>query len=290
MFYLTLAVVFNLLLLVIIKYFERFNIPAIQGIVVNYFAAGTTALIFSGTTFSIHEIVHADFFSFSFILGALFISVFYAISVTAQQMGMAVASVANKMSVVIPVASAFILYGDTVTTLKIVAIALALISVYFATRTSKNESVENKKSKNILFPVFVFFGSGIIDALVNFANKRLIHSESENALFSALLFFVAGFIGLFWLLYLTLIKKQPFYFKSVVGGILLGIPNFFSIYFILKELETGFLESSSLYPILNVLIVVFSALVGYILFAEKLNKINLAGIVLAILAILLIMI
>ena len=290
MFYLTLAVVFNLLLLVILKYFERFNIPEIQGIVVNYFAAGTTALIFSGTTISFHEIVHADFFSYSFILGALFISVFYAISVTAKQMGMAVASVANKMSVVIPVATAFILYKDSITIIKIIAIVLALISVYFATRVNKNESLENKKTKKIIFPVFVFFGSGIIDALVNYANKRLIHSESENAVFSALLFFVAGCIGLFWLLYLILIKKQKFYFKSIIGGIILGIPNFFSIYFILKALETGFLESSSLYPILNVLIVIFSALIGYLLFSEKLNKLNFIGISLAIIAILLMMV
>jgi len=290
MLYLALAVVFNLLLLVIIKYFERFKIPAIQGIVVNYFAAGTTALIFSGTTITFHAVVHSDFFSFSFILGALFISVFYAISVTALQMGMAVASVANKMSVVIPVSAAFVLYNDTVTPIKIIAIVLALISVYFATRTSKSYTVENKKNKNIFFPVFVFFGSGIIDALVNYANKRLIHSESENALFSALLFFVAGSIGLFWLLYLILIKKQSFYFKSILGGILLGIPNFFSIYFVLKALETGFLESSSLYPILNVLIVILSATVGYTLFSEKLSKINIAGIALAIIAIGLIMI
>jgi drug/metabolite transporter (DMT)-like permease len=141
-----------------------------------------------------------------------------------------------------------------------------------------------------LFPVFVFLGSGIIDALVNYANKRLIHSEKETALFSALLFFVAGLIGLLGLLYLIFIKKHRFQVKSILGGILLGIPNFFSIYFILKALETNFLDSSSLYAVLNVLIVILSALVGYSLFAEKLNKINLFGIVMAIIAIILIMI
>jgi drug/metabolite transporter (DMT)-like permease len=290
MLYLALAVFFNLLLLVIIKYFERFKIPSIQGIVVNYFVAGTTALLFSGADFTINEVVNTSFFSLSFLLGALFIAVFYSISVTAQHMGMAVASVANKMSVVIPVVTAFVLYNDKITSIKIIAILIALASVYFATRVSNDTQMPNKKNNYILFPVFVFLGSGIIDALVNYANKRLIHSEKETALFSALLFFVAGLIGLLGLLYLIFIKKHRFQVKSILGGILLGIPNFFSIYFILKALETNFLDSSSLYAVLNVLIVILSALVGYSLFAEKLNKINLFGIVMAIIAIILIMI
>jgi drug/metabolite transporter (DMT)-like permease len=288
--YLLLAVIFNLLLLVIVKYFERFNIPPLQGIVFNYFFAGSTALLFNGESIHLKEIVNSDYFLVSLLLGSLFISVFYLISLTAQRMGMAVVSVANKMSVVIPVIAAFIFYNDTVSSLKILAILLALVSVYLSTLSEKKANDSGKINSAFLFPILIFFGSGIIDALVNYANKKLIHSENDNALFSALLFFVAGLIGIVFLIYQIFIKKQTFQFKSILGGLVLGIPNFFSIYFILKALETGVFESSELYPILNILIVASSAIVGYLLFKEKLNKINIVGLILSLISISLLMI
>jgi drug/metabolite transporter (DMT)-like permease len=288
--YLILAVCFNLLLLVIIKYFERFKIPSLQGIVFNYFFAGTTAILFNGNNVNVNEIIQADYFPVSLLLGSLFISVFYIISLTAQRLGIAVASVANKMSVVIPVIAAFIFYNDSITFLKIIAIIIALIAVYFSTISEKKHNDAKNNLTGFLFPILIFFGSGIIDALVNYANKKLIHNESENALFSALLFFVAGLIGVVCLCYQIFIKKQTFQFKSIIGGLVLGIPNFFSIYFILKALETGILESSVLYPILNILIVASSAIVGFLLFKEKLNKINIAGLILSLISISLLMI
>jgi drug/metabolite transporter (DMT)-like permease len=288
MIYLALGILCNVILLVILKSFDNFKIPTLQGIVVNYFVAGTTALFFVGEDYTIKEVVSADYFPVSLMLGALFISIFYLISLTAQKINIAVASVANKMSVVMPVIVAFVLYGDNVTLLKVLAIILALASVFLTTKSDNKGAAKNKSL--MILPVLVFFGSGIIDTLVNYANKRLIHTPKEDALFTGFGFYIAGCIGILWLGYMFIFKKEKFVPKSIIAGIILGIPNFFSIYFILKALSSNVLESSQLYPMANVFIVILSSLAGVILFKEKLSKINAIGILLSVVAIALIMI
>jgi drug/metabolite transporter (DMT)-like permease len=74
--------------------------------------------------------------------------------------------------------------------------------------------------------------------------------------------------------------------KSVGAGIALGIPNFFSIYFLLKTFQ--FWDKSIAIPLNNVSIVIVSALLGYFLFKEKLSNINALGVLIAIVSILLI--
>jgi drug/metabolite transporter (DMT)-like permease len=283
MLFLALGILCNVILLLILKAFDRFGVPTLQGIVVNYFVAGTTALFFVGEPFTLAEVTSSDFFPVSLALGALFISIFYFISLTAQKINIAVASVANKMSVVIPVIVAFLTYGDSITAFKIGGVLLALVSVYLTTRP---DGAENGAAGNRwMLPLIVFIGSGIIDTLVNYASKRLIHSPKEDALFTGFGFYIAGCIGVLWLLYLIIFKKEKLLFKSVIAGILLGIPNFFSIYFILKALSCNVLESSQLYPVANVFIVILSSLGGILFFKEKLNKLNYLGIGLSILAI-----
>jgi drug/metabolite transporter (DMT)-like permease len=288
MLYLTAGILCNVLLLVILKSFQRFGIPSLQGIVVNYFVAGTTALFFIGEPFTYEEVIHSGWIGASLTLGFLFISIFYLISLTAQKISISVASVANKMSVVIPVTLAFMLYGDSITAFKICGIVLALASVYLTTRT--NGSTAAEKNNTIVLPLLVFVGSGIIDAIVNYANKRLIHSAKEDALFTSAGFYIAGVIGLCCLLYQLIIRKEKFVYKSIFAGICLGVPNFFSIYFILKALSSNVLESSQLYPVANIFIVLLSALAGVFLFKEKLSRLNLIGIGLSVIAICLVMI
>ncbi len=284
MLYLAASILCNVLLLVILKSFSHFNIPVLQGIVVNYFTAGSTAFFFIHPLPPLYELSHAPWLGTSIVLGCLFISIFYLISLTAQQISISVATVANKMSVVIPVTLAFALYNDSITFSKIAGILLALLAVYFTTKSTTTTT-----GNAWWFPALVFIGSGIIDAAVNYAQKLQIQSPQDEALFTGTGFYMAGVNGLLCLTYLILIKKEKFIWRSIPAGILLGIPNFFSIYFILKALGTGLMESSQLYPLANIFIVLLSTASGFLLFNEKLSKLNLAGIALAVFAILLIM-
>jgi multidrug transporter EmrE-like cation transporter len=63
------------------------------------------------------------------------------------------------------------------------------------------------------------------------------------------------------------------------------VPNYLSLYFLLKVLVTTGWESTIVFPLANIGVVVTSAIVGILVFKEKLSKINVIGIVVAVFAI-----
>lgn len=126
-----------------------------------------------------------------------------------------------------------------------------------------------------------FLGSGIIDTSLKYLENRFL-SASEMPLFSATLFFAAASVGLFILAILVLRGSFQFQWKNVLGGLFLGIPNYFSVYFLLKALKSNVLESSGIFTVNNVGIVMLSTVAGIVLFHEKLLRKNWIGIGLAI--------
>jgi drug/metabolite transporter (DMT)-like permease len=133
----------------------------------------------------------------------------------------------------------------------------------------------------------VFLGSGVIDTSIKYLQE--IHvEETEYPLFSAVVFASAATIGLLFIIFKSIKTKEKIAWKDIFGGIALGIPNYFSIYYLLKALQSETLNSASVFTINNVAIVMFSTLLGIILFEEQLSLKNWIGISLAIISIVLI--
>lgn len=287
MFYLIIGITCNVALLLILKSFQKFNVASFPAIVVNYFVAGGISVLFTHPKTVYFEASHL--WLVSFVMGALFVCVFYLISLTVVKNGVSVTTVANKMSVVIPVILAFIIYKDSPHLLKIAGIILALLSVFLVSSSGKTKDAPFKGSSGkFLLPVVVFTGSGIIDALVNYVQKKIVHSEVETACFLGLTFFAAGLIGIVAFVLFYKDKAAINSRRTLLAGFILALPNYFSIYFIMKAIDANFIESSVLYPILNVGVVLGSTLGAYLFFSEKLSFKNRAGIALSVLAIALI--
>ncbi|WP_194852080.1 DMT family transporter [Nonlabens antarcticus] len=280
MIWLILSIVTSSLLYVIFKYFSIFRVNTLHAIIVNYLIASITGFIAYQGTVQTSEIVSSPWIWYSIILGALFICVFNVVALTSQINGVSVAAVASKMSLVIPVTFGIWLYEESLDWLKIIGIILALISVYLVTIKSKQE-LPLVKSYFIL-PVLLFIGSGTIDTVIKYAEKLHVPSGDE-ALFSAICFSMAFGIGLLVLIY-EAIQGRFLQWKSVIAGVVLGIPNYFSIYFIIKSLKTD-MESSVVFPINHVGTVLFAALLGVLIFKERLLPQNYWGILLAVMAI-----
>lgn len=285
MIYLALSILLTTSLVLFFKVFEKYNINTFQALVFNYLTASLIGLVSSGVTRS--DLHYQQWFPLSLLLGGLFISIFYAVSLTTVRISVSAATVANKMSVVIPVIAAFYLYNDTMSVQKIAGILLALPAVYMTARKKSMAKVSEGGKLLFLLPVIVFFGSGVIDMIVNFVQVNYLHGQN-NALFLAASFGVAFLIGLIILCIQLATGRSKLELKNIVGGICLGIPNFFSIYTLIKALDSNLFESTILYPVNNVGIVVISAIAAYFLFKEKLSKLNIAGIVCALVSIVLI--
>lgn len=285
MIFLLLSVLASTLIFVTFKLFERFKINILQAIVANYWVAFSTAIIAYRTSVSIVQLPQFGWFYYALALGALFILVFNLMAITTQQSGLSVVSVATKMSLVIPVLFGLFYYKESIGFLKLFGILLALTAVYLTSIRSKQGININRKY--ILFPVLVFIGSGIIDTSIKFLEETFV-AQNDIPLFSAVLFLAAGIVGIFILIIQAIRGNFKFEFKNIIGGICLGIPNYFSIYFLVKTLRSDILESSGIFTVNNVAIVTLSTLAGIILFKEKLSQRNWLGIIFAVIGIFLI--
>lgn len=281
MIYLLLSILFSTGIFVIFKYFGIYKVDTLKAIFVNYIVAFTMGFALAEKKIPIVEVPNQPWFLGALFLGGLFVSIFFVMAMTAQKNGVSVASVAGKMSVVVPVVFGVFLYNESVTILKIVGIIIALIAVYLA---SVKEEKTTHKNAGLLFPVLLFLGSGVIDTTLKYVEVTYV-SKEEVSIFSGTLFGIAACFGLLILLIKTIKKREPFGVKNIIAGVLLGVPNYYSIVFLIKALQTEGFESSTLFTINNVGIVVVSTLVGILLFKEQFSLKNKIGVVLAIVGI-----
>lgn len=282
--YLVFSILASTLIFIVFKLFQRFKIDTTQAIVVNYFIACIVGLIAYDSPISISEITSSKWFLGAVFLGVLFISIFIVMAITVQKNGVSVASVASKMSVVIPVIFGIYVYNESTGLQKLIGILLALAAVYLA--SIKAGSKINFK-KNLLFPILLFLGSGVIDTSIKYLETTYV-PENGIPIFSATIFGCAALIGVLTLIAKLFKGEFKFQPKSLLGGITLGVINYSSIYFLLKALDHETFESSTLFTVNNVGIVMLSTLTGLILFGEKLSAKNWIGIVLAIVSIILV--
>lgn len=283
--YLALSILFSSLIFVIFKLFVRFQVQTLYAIIINYIIACLVGIMRYPGELNIIELPSKSWFWGALGLGALFIIVFNLMAATSQKLGVSVASVATKMSFVLPSILGVFLYKEALSLLQIIGIVLAIVAVYLA---AMKQSKESFSSSMLLLPFLVFLGSGIIDVAIKYFQEVHV-PEEEFALFSSMVFFFAGIIGILFILIKS--TKQPLKvnYKNVIGGIVLGVPNFFSIYFLLLALSYKGLNSASIFTVNNVGIVLLSTLLGILLFKERLLLMNWLGIGLAILSILLVL-
>ena len=286
MFYLLFSICISSFLFVIFKLFDVLKINTFQAIVVNYLTAAILGFYLSNNSVSFQQIPSQPWFLGAFLLGIMFILVFNVMALTSQKNGLSVASVSSKMSVVIAIIFGVWYYEESIGLVKLIGILLALVAVYLTSIKEKNEIV--KKNKDFLFPVLLFFGSGAIDTSLKYVETSFV-AEGGVPLFSATIFGCAFGLGVIVLLYQKVKGILSFEFKSILGGILLGVPNYFSIVYLLKALSTEGMESSTAFTLNNVGIVILSTLFGLFIFKEKLISKNWFGIIVAIVSIILIM-
>jgi drug/metabolite transporter (DMT)-like permease len=211
---------------------------------------------------------------------------FFVVARSSQKAGMAVTTIAGKMSVIFPILFS-ILYDiqDTISVLKATGILVAFTGVLL---TIYKKRAHLPEPAFIYLPVILFIGMGLIDSLVKLAQYEYI-SDTNLSLFTAILFSISALSGLVASFFRRGRFMSIFTARVLLWGALLGGVNFGSIYFLVKTLNHihpgyGSIDSSVVFGINNIGILVLSVILGMILFQEKLSRINKAGILICILA------
>ena len=265
------------------KLFPKYKVYTLYGIIVNYATAASLGLLFY---FQEEQTAWPESMPWIWgclVLGVLFIVIFNLMARTAQEIGVGIASVATKMSLVIPVLFGLIFLKETVSTIQIGGIVLALAAVYMI--TAPEGTKQSVSSKTLWLPLLIFLGSGVIDTSINFIREGYL-TDTLFPLFSCLVFAVAAVSGIVFSGLQRGHLPRP-KLRDLAGGIALGIPNYFSIYFLLRALNMDDWGSATIFTLNNVAIVVLTTLIGIFLFKERLRLMQSLGILLALTSIVL---
>ncbi len=265
------------------KAFQLYGVRNLPAIVVNYFVCVACGIAFQGSFPFSSAIYHADWLPLAGVLGFLFIGGFNLNALCIQRAGIAITSVVQRISLLLSVAFAVLFYKESIGLWQGLGIAIGLVAVVLSVRFQPTAT----SSRSVwLLPLGVFVVAGAIESLLTVAQRTF--SAEADVSFTVTLFLWAGILGLIYALLRPPSDGSPrFTRRDFLGGIALGIPNFFSIHLILLALGDG-LKAATVFPILNVATIVLSAVAALVLFKEQLSPKQWTGVGLAVIAIALI--
>jgi len=283
MIYLLLSILFTTFLVVILRLYEKWNIPTQYGITFNYLFCVITGFIAMPDKSILQQVPTWNGWLWCLLLGIGFILIFLLIGKSTSLLGVATTGVAFKLSFIIPAIIAILFYGDVITLYKIIGILLAITAVVLIAYPSKskqandNEKIIDKPKGAMLLPFLIFIGSGFTDASFNFIQRNYTPPNFEHIV--TIMVFAGAFVGGI-LLYGR--QRALYQKKNVIAGIVLGIPNYFSLYFLMQALKSSGFPPSTLFPINNLGVVGLSAFIGFVIFKESITIQKAIGIALAI--------
>lgn len=280
MIFLLLSCLCSTFLLVLFRYFPKYGVDTRVAIVVNYFTATICGMTITYLQGDFTWNVPQSLYWLIPINGVLFISLFYLMGVSSQQNGMGATSVAVKMSMGLSILFFTIYYSEAITPVKVLGISLTFASILLISKTK-----EETKSKAPLLLFILFIGSALLDCLLNLSQNNT--GTFPMAMLTALGFLSAGCIGIFVITGLVVSKKIVIKWKSIVAGIILGIPNYFSIYLLLNAYSTTNWENTNVLALASIGTVIFSAFGGMIIFKESTDMKRWIGLLLALISIVL---
>jgi len=281
MIYLIASIISSTAIFILFRWAKNFNINISGLITINYLVASILGLVmFIKFDFTFLKDA-GSWVPWSVILGILFIVIFFFIGHSSQKAGITVTTLANKLSLIFPVLFSLIWFKEQITIVNYIGLLLSLIAIFL---TIYRKDVKKSNLALIFLPLVIFIGSGISDSIVKLV-QALKTQPNQVASFTTFVFATAFVLALIFSCLKKEKAKKNYTIPTLFLGILLGLANFGSLYFIMESLNKSKLESSLIFAINNMSVVLLSSIIGNLVFNEKLSKINYTGIVLAVLSI-----
>ncbi len=281
MFYLLISILLSTAIIITFRIFNNFKISIVQAITVNYLVASVFGFWSEPGSFNPQTLVQESWFYFATLMGLSLIVSFNLFALSAQKAGVAVTAISSRMSVVIPVALGFLIFGDSSGLIKIAGIITGLVAFFLSSIKSKGTKVN---TTYFFLPLLLFLAVGANDSLMKVAEHFYITTDFVP--FLATSFGFALLFGLIVFAFKAMKQRGGIQFKNVIAGIFLGLLNWYSTLFVLQGLDV--FQVSVFIPVYNVGVVALASLVGFAVFRERLSRMNWIGIALAIVAIVLI--
>ncbi len=292
MLYLISSILFSVVLLINFRIFPKYSINTYQAISLNYIACFATglALMPQNQHFEIH--LNESWTWYCLFLGIGFILTFVLSGLATQKVGMTATSLANNISLVIPVLVSLLVFKSSNKEFDLfnyLGLAFAIIAVALSTfKVSKNDNSKTNLGTSIGLILGVFLMYGITNTAINYLNINIIPNPEQTIPVTLTMVLGAILAGICVIIFRAVKFSEKLELKNSVAAITLGIPNFLSFYFLIRALTDFGNNGAFVYPIYNIGVILVSSAIALIVFKEKISTLNKIGLSIAILALVLI--
>lgn len=270
MLYLFLSVVFSVLLLVNFRAHARFQVDTRIAILLNYPVCFLTAYLHQPSAIPFHWPSASDT-GLLMAMGIGFVITFLLSGFSTQRNGMAPTSLANNISLVIPVLiNLFILKtGGEITWSTAVGLAFSFAAIYFC---SPQVDASNDSKPIVALLLAVFIAYGLTNTLFSYLNSTLTAQVGGTLPFIMMLLVGSMASSAIVLIWKSVNGTLNWNKNSVLASIPLGLPNFFSFYFLLKALDAYQNNAAVVLTTYNLSVILLSAITAYVFFKERLTR------------------
>lgn len=288
MLYLGLAVACSLAIAMIFKLSERRSLDRVSLLTVNYAVAFVVAGTLLAAGFgAVGEglALSPGLVALGVWTGALFIGGFVLFSYAILLAGMSLATGVMRLAVALPFLASWFVWGEVPSGAQLVGLAVAGVAFFLIARRGDQPAVDLHveqrhpaawKVAGVL--ALLFLAGGAVDTSMK-AFGELYAGTNSRALFLLMVFGVAFGLGLGWVVWRGLRGGQWVRREEVGLGILLGLVNYGSAEFILQAIAR--LPGPFVFPANNIAIVVGAAVLGVVVWGERLSGANKLGLGLA---------
>ena len=276
MHYLLLTILCSTSIALILKYSDTKKGEPIVLLAGNYLVASIISLLFILFTEDVQFSIYTLFFGLG--LGLLFVLSFFAFAKAISYAGTGLATTSSRLSVIIPIVFSIIIFNETPSEFQILGFVFTVITfILFYFSISDGHKTGDGFLKYILL-LAVLFGIGINDfSMKIFKSWR----PGQEEPFFVFFIFTSAFV--YASIYIAF-KRIKIVKHTALWGLTLGVPNVFSTIFLLGALTL--LPAILVYPLINVGIIIFTTLLAFFIWKEKLNRWGILALASGILAIL----
>lgn len=278
MLFLILSIICSVSVGVIFKVARRYSVNSTQIVAANYWFALALCYFFFSPDFTAVG-VEAPWRIY-IALGFLLPTIFLFLAASIKHMGIVKTDAAQRLSLFIPILAAWLIFGEEFNALKITAFGIAFPALLLIL----DKPSDNTKNKWV-YPAIVLVGFGLIDILFK---QIALFTNLPNTTSLFIVFGLALAIMTAVVAFEIAFKKAKLNYKSLLFGALVGVFNFGNILFYLKAHQSFADNPSTVFAGMNMGVIIIGSLTGIFIFKEKLSKMNYAGLFLALVAIVLI--
>ena len=259
---LVLAILCSSLITVLMRVSEKYRKNDLSMLAMNYLMCSVFGWMFTGSSLTMSAEATAGAVTtavaMGVVTGVLYLAGFMLLQWNITKNGVVLPSTFMKLGVLVPTILAIAVFGEAPKATQLLGIAAAVCAIFMIQGGGKQEI------GSVAGLVVLLVVGGVADSMV-----KIYEEVGDVALKNHYLLCTFG-VSLALCAALCVVKKQKLTAADALFGLAIGVPNYFSSWFLLRSLAS--VPAVVAYPTFSVGTIILVAAAGMLLFREKISK------------------